>query len=335
MSSFPPDRIETQRLLLRRPVPSDAQAAFDGWCQDAEVTRFLGWPPHTAVSESEAYVKKTMAAWEDGAGYRDWVMERDGEVLGMIGTRVEAHRVEIGYVLGRAHWGQGVVTEATQAVIHAAFADPKIERVLALCDAANGGSARVMEKAGMRYEGLMRQFAPHPNLGPDPRDCHLYARVRSDAKSHRAQPLRTERGAACATVLRALPDWFGLEASVQAFVRDVEDMSCWVTHDDNGDVASFLAISLHTQRSAEVHVMGVLPAFQGQGHGTELLTAAEQSLARDGVRYLQVKTLSSARPDPFYDRTRAFYLSRGFEPLTELPGPWDRANPCLQLLKRL
>ena len=101
-------------------------------------------------------------------------------------------------------------------------------------------------------------------------------------------------------------------------------MECWVTH-VGGAPVSFLAVERHGPRSAEVHVMGVLPGRHGGGHGSELLRAAEAALARAGVRYLQVKTLSSARSSPAYDATRAFYLARGFEPLTELPTLWDPA----------
>ena len=333
MFTFPPASIQTPRLLLRRPHVDDAQLAFARWCQDPEVARFLAWAPHTAIAQTHAYLEKTIDAWENGCGYRDWVIELEGEVVGMIGTRVDNHRVEIGYVISRSFWGRGIVTEATEAVIRAAFDDPTIHRVRALCDAANGASARVMEKAGLRFEGLMRAFAPHPNVGPEPRDCLLYARGREDIPLI-AQALTTGRGATCDAALRALPDWFGIEDAIARYTRDVEQMQCWVTRGDLSPTG-FLAVERHAHRSAEVHVMGVLPAHQGRGHGAALLRAAEEALARDGVRYLQVKTLSAAHPDPFYARTRHFYARQGFEPLTELPTLWGPQNPCLQMIKRI
>ena len=79
--------------------------------------------------------------------------------------------------------------------------------------------------------------------------------------------------------------------------------------------------------------MAVMPEHHRRGIGRAMLDCAEKFLAADGVRFLQVKTLSSARPDEGYDKTRAFYLAYGFVPLEEFPLLWDPANPALQLIK--
>jgi RimJ/RimL family protein N-acetyltransferase len=86
--------------------------------------------------------------------------------------------VEVGYVLERAHWGMGLMTEVVAAVRDAAFADPDIHRFQALCDVENLASARVMEKAGMVREGTLRNYEIHPNRSEAPRDCWMYAVVR-------------------------------------------------------------------------------------------------------------------------------------------------------------
>jgi len=64
-----------------------------------------------------------------------------------------------------------------------------------------------------------------------------------------------------------------------------------------------------------------------------MLRRVEHRLAADGVEFLQVQTLSAARPDEAYARTRAFWLARGFRPLEEFPTLWDPGNPALQLIK--
>jgi len=56
--------------------------------------------------------------------------------------------------------------------------EPDIYRVFATCDVDNPASAKVMEKAGMKYEGLLRRYMIHPNVSEEPRDCLMYARVR-------------------------------------------------------------------------------------------------------------------------------------------------------------
>jgi ribosomal protein S18 acetylase RimI-like enzyme len=81
--------------------------------------------------------------------------------------------------------------------------------------------------------------------------------------------------------------------------------------------------------------MGVVPEEHRQGIGRLLLAEAETRLATAGVEFLQVKTLSSRKSDDGYDKTRAFYLSRGFRPLEELPEIWGADNPAVQMIKAI
>jgi GNAT superfamily N-acetyltransferase len=161
------------------------------------------------------------------------------------------------------------------------------------------------------------------------------------------------QGAACNAVLHALPDWFGIEESIVHYVDDVDGLPAFVALEDvfggatePRDVAGrvdgagerivrLLALARHSPEAAEIHVMGVLRERQRAGVGRILLAAAEDWLRDEGVRYLSVKTLSAAHPDPNYAATRAFYAAMGFVPLMELPGLWDPGNPCLVMVKAL
>jgi RimJ/RimL family protein N-acetyltransferase len=93
----------------------------------------------------------------------------------MITARVDGFKWELGYVLARSQWNQGYMTEAVKAVTGWALAQPEIYRVWAVCDVDNVVSARVLEKAGMRREGLMRRWSVHPNISPEPRDSYCYS----------------------------------------------------------------------------------------------------------------------------------------------------------------
>jgi [ribosomal protein S5]-alanine N-acetyltransferase len=72
------------------------------------------------------------------------------------------------------------MTEALSEVVHWALHQPAVFRIGGVCDVANIGSARVMEKAGLVREGLLRRWLGHPNISDEPRDRFSYARVRQD-----------------------------------------------------------------------------------------------------------------------------------------------------------
>lgn len=138
----------------------------------------------------------------------------------------------------------------------------------------------------------------------------------------------------CEPILRALPEWFGIEEATRQYIRDVEAMPTFLaTVDDR--VVGFLTYRQHSQYAAEVHVMGVHPEAHRRGVGRALLSAVEEYLQRSGIEYLQVKTLSPAHPDKNYAKTRAFYRAMGFRSLEEFPNLWGEQNPCLQMIKGL
>ena len=138
----------------------------------------------------------------------------------------------------------------------------------------------------------------------------------------------------CEPILRALGEWFGIEEALVDYVKDTDVLPTFVAATNDGP-AGFLTIKRHFPKAAEIHVMGILPGLHRQGIGRALLDRAEAWLCSDGVEYLQVKTLSAARPNEAYGRTRAFYTAMGFRPLEEFKTLWSEANPCLLLVKKL
>jgi RimJ/RimL family protein N-acetyltransferase len=171
--------IRTTRLVLRPPRLADGRAIFESYGQDAEVTRYLTWRPHARAEEMESFLRRSIAAWR-GYSRRPWVLTRcpEDRPIGMIELRMSGHHAELGYVLARAAWGQGLMTEAVQAIVDLALADPGLYRTWAVCDVENLASARVLEKAGMQREGLLRRYVIHPNLSDEPRDALLYSKIR-------------------------------------------------------------------------------------------------------------------------------------------------------------
>ena len=138
---------------------------------------------------------------------------------------------------------------------------------------------------------------------------------------------------ACERVLRGLPDWFGVEASVIEYVESLATSAGFVATVDE-EIAGFLGLKRHTAHASEVFVMAVGRDCHRQGVGRALIGATEAYLRKD-AKLLQVKTLGPSHPDAGYARTRSFYLSMGFIPLEETSVIWGAENPCLIMVKPL
>jgi ribosomal-protein-alanine N-acetyltransferase len=174
-----PDRFATARLSLRPIAPGDAAAIFAGYAQDPEVVKFLSWRPHRTFADTEAYVARCLAALPDDARTYVLIGHADSQLLGAFELRRPApYRLDCGYVLARPFWGRGLMSEALAAIVDWAMRQDAIWRLGAVCDVENRASARVMEKAGLACEGVLRRWLLHPNFSPEPRDCFSYAIAR-------------------------------------------------------------------------------------------------------------------------------------------------------------
>jgi ribosomal-protein-alanine N-acetyltransferase len=175
----PPTTLKTKRLRLRKVKLADAAAIFRQYAQDPEVTKYVSWHAHKDIDETREFVRTCLRAWDAGNAFH-WVIERleDRQVIGMISARAGGEKWELGYVLARVHWKRGYMTEAVKGIIAWAMRQKHIYRVWAVCDVDNLASARVMEKAGMQREGVLRRWSVHPNISAEPRDSYCYAVVK-------------------------------------------------------------------------------------------------------------------------------------------------------------
>ena len=172
----PPEQIQTQRLLLRMPTLADAESIFQTYTQDPQVTRYLPWTPHERLEQSRQFLEGCVNAWQGETRF-PYVMTELGrdQAIGMIELRLDWFIADVGYVLGRAFWSKGYMTEALRALIDWWKEQPGLYRLWAVCDVDNVGSAHVMEKAGMQREGRLRRAILHPAASPEPRDCYIYS----------------------------------------------------------------------------------------------------------------------------------------------------------------
>ena len=171
-----PERMETERLALRKLCMEDAPVLFTAYMQDPQVTRYTTWCPHKQIREAENFVRSSISAWENETRYPFVITfkEKD-EPFGMIDVHIRGCTVGLGYVIARFHQRKGYATEATRAVIRWAFQQPAIYRVNASTDVENFASQKVLEKAGLLREGLLHKYIVHPNISDIPRDSYMYA----------------------------------------------------------------------------------------------------------------------------------------------------------------
>ena len=174
--------IETGRLVLRRFSVGDAQAMYQNWASDPDVTRYLTWQTHTSVEDSRAVLAEWAAAYEQENFYQ-WAIVLKSHGSGPIGSisAVELDdaidAAEIGYCIGKAWWRQGITSEALRAVMDFFFDEVEANRVAARHDPNNPHSGMVMQTCGMKYEGTMRS-ADRNNQGICDMSC--YAMLRSE-----------------------------------------------------------------------------------------------------------------------------------------------------------
>ena len=159
--------IETSRLRLRKPHASDARAIFDRYSSDPRVTRYLGWPTHRTIDDTDAFLAFCNAEWARWPAGPLLIESRtDGTLLGSTGLRLSSpQQAATGYVLARDAWGQGYATEALHAMRDLALR-LGVLRLTAVCHPEHRASWRVMEKCGFTREGTLRGHAQFPNYVP-------------------------------------------------------------------------------------------------------------------------------------------------------------------------
>ncbi|HZS75690.1 MAG TPA: GNAT family protein [Ktedonobacteraceae bacterium] len=152
--------IETERLILRQLTLEDAEDFFV--CHsDPEAFRYSRHSEETSL-QSATHTLNRLLKWYQDRFMLCWaiVLKENQRFIGRIQMQEWSdihHSAEVGYRLGTQYWGKGYATEALGAVIAYLFEQTTINRIYASTWAENIASARVLEKAGMRFEGLSRQ----------------------------------------------------------------------------------------------------------------------------------------------------------------------------------
>lgn len=152
--------LETNRLLLRKLTLEDAGDIFE-YASDDETTKYMTWNTHSSIEDAKGYINFTLGRYEkDETGEWGIVLKESGKLIGALGfpwCDMKNKRAEIGYVLSKKHWGMGIMPEAVRRIIKFAFEEMGLNRIECCHFMPNEKSGRVMQKAGMSYEGIARE----------------------------------------------------------------------------------------------------------------------------------------------------------------------------------
>ena len=141
-----PPTLHTQRLDLVKISPEHAADMYEYSC-DSDVTKYLTWSCHSSVKETERYIKLLQKKYTQGV-FNDWG--------GFTSFDYEKNSAEIGYVLSKDFWGQGLAVEAARCVMEFGFENFSLSGFCAKCMEGNDASMRVMQKLGMSFEGIYK-----------------------------------------------------------------------------------------------------------------------------------------------------------------------------------
>jgi ribosomal-protein-alanine N-acetyltransferase len=150
----------------------------------------MGWPTHQDEADTRLFLDPCINDWQ-GNERLAWVIEHDGQLLGMIEAKLKGRNAGIGYVLAPDAWGQGYATEALQLVSAALFEYSPVSAIWALCVTDNLASARVLAKCGYERDALLPGYFTCPNIDNEQYDVWRYVRYRypAAATQNRVKPV--------------------------------------------------------------------------------------------------------------------------------------------------
>ena len=142
--------LSTERLLLRRYRPEDAEDLYQFFGKDPAMVQYSGWNPYATPDMARETVERFIDSYREKRFY-GWAIDCDDSLVGTIGAYdYKDDTLEVGLSVKRDCWGRGYAAEALSAVLEYLTKNEKISCVTAWCATDNIGSMRAMEKAGMK-----------------------------------------------------------------------------------------------------------------------------------------------------------------------------------------
>ena len=170
-----PEQILTDRLSLHRLRYEDAEEIFYTYASKVEVTRFVSWPTHKTLKDTNAFLRYAVTAWDEGTDYTLAVrLKESNRLVGSIGVMNENGKLQFGYVFSPTQWNKGYATEVCLRLMDLLKAQPGVYRIQSFVDAENVSSARVLIKSGLVEEARLVRWFRFVNQNNEAKDCILF-----------------------------------------------------------------------------------------------------------------------------------------------------------------
>ncbi|WP_116999588.1 GNAT family N-acetyltransferase [Desertimonas flava] len=323
--------IRTERLILRAPLISDAEAAFERR-RLPEVARYQDWEMPYTRERAEASMARS-AAMDGFAVGTFWTLtvvdaESPERILGDLVAELRwGGRVAyFGYTFHPDHWGRGYATEAAQALVRYFFDELGVTRIESSLHPDNAPSARVLEACGLRFEGLTRESFW---VGDECSDDMLYGMTRADDEAWRGRPRHrpdsvrlvpiTEHNRRAVALLsthksqeRFVSPMLGnfRDALIPPTVDGARLETWYRAIEADGEIAGFIMAAEMTEAHPNPYLWRFLidRMHQRRGVGAAALDEFERRCREQGATAIEVSWAEGpGSPAPMY-------LARGYEP---------------------
>jgi ribosomal-protein-alanine N-acetyltransferase len=151
--------LETERLKFRKLTMRNAGDIFE-YASVPEVTLYVSWTPHRTLADTKSFLKHVLFQYEKGIPASWGIVLKENDKLigtgGYLWWSTEHSKAEVGYVISDKYWNKGYMTEALKKILQFGFETMNLERIEARCFIKNTASERVMQKCGMKLEGILR-----------------------------------------------------------------------------------------------------------------------------------------------------------------------------------
>ncbi|WNS76348.1 GNAT family N-acetyltransferase [Bacillus sp. DTU_2020_1000418_1_SI_GHA_SEK_038] len=174
--------LDGKRVILRSLTLDDAEKVEE-YASDYEISKTTLNIPHPYPKGSARdFIRSVLEAQKEGRNFNFAIICKENRsFIGLIGLRpvTEHKRGEVGYWIGKPFWGNGYGTEAAKLIIKYGFEVLNLNRIYAAAFTSNPGSWRIMEKCGMKHEGIFRN---HVCKDGKPLDLTYYGILKEEYK---------------------------------------------------------------------------------------------------------------------------------------------------------